>query len=413
MAELMSVEEVVQRVLGSVAVLPSEEIAVVDALERVLAEDVVADADIPPFANSSMDGYALRAADVADASQDHAVRLSVVADIPAGHVSERALNPGEAARIMTGAPLPPGADAVVQVELTDAQWSRDDVADLSATVGIFRHAAAGDNVREAGEDLRRGQVVLKAGTLLRPQDLGVLVSLGRAHVRVVRRPRVAIIATGDELVEVDEPLGPGQIRNSNSYVIAGMVAQYGGVPIRLPIAKDHLDAVRSRFEGALAAQPDLIVSTAGVSVGAHDLVRTVIEEMGELSLWRVNLRPGKPLAYGQVRDVPFFGLPGNPVSTMITFDLFVRPALLKQAGRAVTAPTAAAIVTEDMSFDGRETYMRVTLREQDGQLIAETTGTQSSGALLSMVLADGLLIVPAGTKRVTAGTELKVRLLRP
>ena len=409
----MSVEEVVQRVLGSVAVLPSEEIAVVDALERVLAEDVVADADIPPFANSSMDGYALRAADVADASQDHAVRLSVVADIPAGHVSERALNPGEAARIMTGAPLPPGADAVVQVELTDAQWSRDDVADLSATVGIFRHAAAGDNVREAGEDLRRGQVVLKAGTLLRPQDLGVLVSLGRAHVRVVRRPRVAIIATGDELVEVDEPLGPGQIRNSNSYVIAGMVAQYGGVPIRLPIAKDHLDAVRSRFEGALAAQPDLIVSTAGVSVGAHDLVRTVIEEMGELSLWRVNLRPGKPLAYGQVRDVPFFGLPGNPVSTMITFDLFVRPALLKQAGRAVTAPTAAAIVTEDMSFDGRETYMRVTLREQDGQLIAETTGTQSSGALLSMVLADGLLIVPAGTKRVTAGTELKVRLLRP
>lgn len=408
----MSVDEAVQRILSQIAALPAEEIAAVDALGRVLAEAIMAEVDIPPFDNSSMDGYAVRAADVAGASQERPVRLAVVADIPAGHVSERALRPGEAARIMTGAPLPPGADAVVQVELTDARWTRDDAADLSATVGILRPAAVGDNVREAGEDLRRGQAVLQAGTALRPQDLGVLVSLGRAQVRVVRQPRVAIIATGDELVEVGDPPGPGQIRNSNSTVIAGLVAQYGGVPIRLPIARDQLGAVRARFAEALAAQPDLIVSTAGVSVGAHDLVRTVIEELGALSLWRVNLRPGKPLAYGQVGGVPFFGLPGNPVSTMITFDLFVRPALLKQAGRSTAAPTATAAVTEAMAFDGRETYVRVTLREQAGQLIAEPTGTQSSGALLSMVLADGLLIVPAGTKHVAAGTELKVRLLR-
>ncbi|WP_162910012.1 molybdopterin molybdotransferase MoeA [Aggregatilinea lenta] len=412
MPELMSVEEVVQRVLGQIVRLDAENVVAVDALGRVLAEDVVADADIPPFANSSMDGYALRAADTTGASAEHPVRLNVVADIPAGHVSERAIGAGEAARIMTGAPLPPGADAVVQVELTDAEWTRDDTADLAGSVGIVSAADAGDNVRDAGEDLRQGQAVLRAGTVLRPQDLGVLVSLGRTQVSVVRQPRVAIIATGDELVEAGEPLGPGQIRNSNSAVIAGLVSQNGGIPIRLPIAKDNLDAVRERFAEALAAQPDLIVSTAGVSVGAHDLVRAVIEELGELALWRVNLRPGKPLAYGRVGSVPFFGLPGNPVSTMITFDLFVRPAILKQGGRPLAAPVTTAVVTEDMTFDGRETYMRVTLRQDGDRLVAETTGTQSSGALLSMVLADGLLIVPAGTTHVAAGTELGVRLLR-
>jgi molybdopterin molybdotransferase len=408
----MSVDKAVQRVLSRIRALPSEEIGLVDALGRVLAEDVIAEENIPPFANSSMDGYAVRSADLAGASREHPVRLAVVDDIAAGRVSDRTIGAGETARIMTGAPLPPGADAVVQVELTDATWTRDDTASVMASVGILHSTSTGDNVREAGEDMRAGQVVLHAGTVLRPQDMGVLVSLGHTHVRVVRQPRVAIIATGDELVDMGQPLGPGQIRNSNSYVVAGLVEQLGGVPIRLPIAGDQLDAVRERFVEALTAQPDLIISTAGVSVGAHDLVRRVIEELGELSLWRVNLRPGKPLAYGHVRGVPFFGLPGNPVSTMVTFDLFVRPALLKQAGRPITVPVAKAIVNEEMEFDGRETYMRVTLREQDGALIAETTGTQSSGALLSMVVADGLLIVPAGVKHVAAGTELSVRLLR-
>jgi len=410
---LLSVEDVLSRILARVHILPAEEVPIAQALERVLAEDVTAAAPIPPFANSAMYGYAVRAGDVSGAASDAPVVLTPVLDIPAGTIPSRALGPGQTARIMTGAPLPPGADAVVPVEQTDDRWQPDGRAALPERVAVLRAVAAGENVRVAGEDIRAGQVVLQRGAVLRPQDIGVLVSLGWARVPVFRQPRVAILSTGDELADVDQPLAPGQIHNSNSYMLVGLVQQCGGVPIRLPVARDTVDEVRRLLREALAHAPDFIVTSAGVSVGAHDVVRTVVDELGHVDIWRVNLKPGKPLAFGDVGGVPFFGLPGNPVSAMVTFDIFVRPALRKAAGADPYAvPLATAVLDEDVRLDGRRTYLRVTLGERDGALIARTTGTQSSGALMSLVLADGLLIIPEGRTEARVGDTFPVRLLR-
>lgn len=412
-ATLLDVQEALSRILAAIETLGAESVALPDALDRVLAEDVQATLDLPPFANSSMDGFAVRAADVASATPDAPQPLTVSQDIPAGSISQVALNPGEAARIMTGAPLPPGADAIVPVEATDAEWAAGGEAHLPGTVHIRQAVKPGDYVRPVGEDIAAGQIVLKAGTVLRPAEIGVLAALGIATVPVIHRPRVAILSSGDELVEIDAPLGPGQIRNSNSYVLEGLVRQQGGTPYRIPTARDTLADVRRAFHAALAGRPDLILSSAGVSVGAHDVVRTVLDELGEVTLWRINLRPGKPLAFGQVRGVPFFGLPGNPVSAQVTFDVLVRPALCKLAGRPDRVPMAEAVLAEDIPADGRLTYFRVTLRrDAHGDLVASTTGTQSSGAMRSMVLADGLLIVPAGVREARAGQRFQVRLLR-
>ncbi len=413
MGDLIAVEQALQQILNRVTVLPAENIPIAQALGRVLAADVVARFDVPSFANSGMDGYAVRAADIATASSSAPVTLTVTADIPAGTAPTRPVGAGEAARIMTGAVLPPGADAVVPVEQTTDHWTSDGSAPLSAQVAVLRPVRAGDNVRPAGEDVRAGQMVLAAGTRLRPQEIGVMVSLGQATIAVFRQPRVAILSTGDELVEIDEPLTAGKIHNSNSYVLAGLVSTLGGIALQLPPARDTLDSVRQRFQEALDWPPDLVLSSAGVSVGTRDVVRAVVEELGQVELWRVNVRPGKPLAFGHVRGVPFFGLPGNPVSAMVTFDLFVRPALLKLGGGD---PSAVEIVTatvgESLTSDGRRTYLRVILADEKGELTARTTGTQSSGALLSMVRADGLLIVPEGMREVPIGSRLPVRLLK-
>jgi len=410
---LLSVDEALARILDAISALPAEHVPVAQAMGRVLAEDLTAQIDIPPFANSSMDGYAVRAVDVTTAGPVSAIRLKVTMEILAGTTPESALAPGEAARIMTGAPLPPGADAVVPVEQTGDSWLSDGATVLPELVEIFRSVQPGDYVRAVGEDVRAGQTILNAGTLLRPQDIGVLVSLGESRVPVFRQPRVVIIATGDELVDVDEPLSPGKIRNSNSYVLAGLVTQMGGIPIPLPVARDTIDDVRRCFLDALAHQPDMIVSSAGVSVGTHDVVRGVVEELGEVSLWRVNLRPGKPLAFGHVQGVPFFGLPGNPVSSMVTFDIFVRPALQRQSGeKSEHLPLVMAVLGEDIGSDGRRSYLRVKLTQEGDTVIALLTGTQSSGALLSMVLADGLLIIPEGVTFAPAGSQYPVRLLR-
>lgn len=314
---------------------------------------------------------------------------------------------------MTGAPLPPGADAVVPVEDTDDVWASTGDAPQSQHVQIMRRVEPGDYVRPVGEDIRAGQTVLQAGTRLRPQDVGVLVSLGRTEISAIRQPRVAVISTGNELVDIDAPLLPGTIRNSNSYVLAGLVLQQGGIPLQLPVARDTLDEVRQCFQAALDQQPDLIVSSAGVSVGTYDVVRTVVDELGHVDLWRVNLRPGKPLAFGYVGGVPFFGLLGNPVSAMVTFDIFVRPALLKQAGDDPAAvPLVTAALGEDVRSDGRRSYVRVRLERRGDEFVARTTGTQSSGALMSMVLADGLLIIPEGVTEAPTGSRYPVRLLR-
>ncbi|MBL8153862.1 MAG: molybdopterin molybdotransferase MoeA [Anaerolineae bacterium] len=411
MPELLSVDTALEQILNGITALEPEHMELADSLGRVLAEDIDADIDIPPFPNSSMDGFAVHAVSLKGASAESPVQLTVVGDIPAGIVPNIQVEAGQAARIMTGAQMPVGADAVIPVESTNAVWTPGGSDPLPRKIEVFRSLRAGDYVRPAGEDMAIGTRILSAGRVLYPADIGVLAALGRSLIKVVRRPKVVILSTGDELVEVNEPLTPGKIRNTNSYTLAALVATYGAIPIRIPTARDTLEDVRRRFEEALDQQPDVILSSAGVSVGAFDAVRSVIEELGAITFWRVNLRPGKPLAFGNIRGVPFFGLPGNPVSAMVTFDVFVRPMLLRMGQRPETIHTITASVGEDIPSDGRRSYLRVKLSNQTGRWVATLTGTQSSGALSSMVQADGLLIIPEGHTQVNKGTELTVRLL--
>lgn len=411
MSNLRNVDEAINAILDTITQLNTETIPTVDGLNRILPEPVYADINLPPFANSSMDGYAIRSQDVQGATPDTPISLLTVMDIPAGTAPTQTLQTGETARIMTGAPLPEGANAVIPVEDTDARWEIDDTQ-LQKTVKFFRQVDGGAYVRPIGEDIKKGDLIFEAGTRLRPQEIGVLVSLGKSQIDVIRQPRVAIISTGDELVGIDEQLTAGKIRDSNTYTLYGLISEYGGIPIRLPVAKDTPEAIRNLFHSALQHQPDMIISSAGVSVGAADFIRAILEEMGTVDFWRINLRPGKPLAYGQVSDIPFFGLPGNPVSAMVTFDVLVRPALDKQAGRIDHPLYINALLEEDIRSDGRRSFIRVKLSHRDGNFYATTTGTQSSGALMSMVHADGLMIIPEDIDGVSAGAMLKVRLLK-
>lgn len=406
MSDLLPVEDALQQILAHIPAPKVETIALEDALGRVLAGPITSDAALPPFDNSAVDGFAVRHADL----QAAATTLTIIMDIPAGTAPHGSLRPGEAARIMTGAPVPDGADTVVAVEQTNLDFAVGDT--LPETVTVQEAPPPGANIRQTGENVRPGDQILAGGTVLRPQDIGMLAAIGAAKIPVYQKPKVAIISTGDELLGVDEPLSPGKIRDSNSYTLAGLVTQVGGDPHRYPPAADTLDAVRGVFAQALDDGADMVISSAGVSVGSYDVVRQVLDELGEIGFWRVNVRPGKPLAFGSLRGVPFFGLPGNPVSAMVTFDIFVRPALGKLIGHEDDAETVPAIVGEPMTSDGRRTYARVALHRDGNQLVATSTGTQSSGALMSMVLADGLLIIPEGIRTVEAGTELPVRLLR-
>lgn len=412
MTTLHNVQDVLDQIGHNFQSLPGELVDILDVYDRILVENISSPVDLPPFANSSMDGYAVKADDIVHASEDQPVQLDVVMDIQAGVNPGGQLEPGQAARIMTGAVVPPGADAVMPVENTDATWVYGERLDLPSTVGIFQSARPGDNIRPVGENVRKGEPVLTAGNVLRPQDVGMLAALGVPKVNVVRKPRVAVLSSGDELLRPDQPLEPGKIRDVNTYTLTGLVRSCGAEVIHLPIARDSSDSVRQLFGQALDRKPDLVIASAGVSVGAADLVRNILEEMGEINLWRINLRPGKPLAFGRLGDVPFFGLPGNPVSVMVTFDVIVRPMLLKLAGRSATSRTIQAEIQEPFESDGRRSYIRVKLSKNEGRWIASTTGTQSSGALMSMVVADGLLIVPENVKQVLAGQQFEVRLLR-
>ncbi|MCS6870657.1 MAG: molybdopterin molybdotransferase MoeA [Anaerolineae bacterium] len=408
---MYSVDEALERILRHFAPLPTEHVRLEEAFGRVLAQPIHATHDLPPFPNSALDGYAVRAADVATASSESPVRLPVIGDIPAGSFPQAPLRAGTAMRIMTGAPLPEGADAVVPVEQTDDAPSRFALnSPLPESVLVRAAVPSGNGVRPVGEDVRAGALVLSAGRRLRAADVGILAGLGMAHVPVVRRPVVAILSTGDELLPPHVPLAKGKIHDMNGVALCASVQELGCVPRFLGIASDSVEAVYGRLQAA--ADCDVIISTAGVSVGALDVVKEAITRRGTLSLWRVNIRPGKPLAFGDFGGVPFFGLPGNPVSALVTFDVFVRPALLKLLGIAHSdVPQATAEVAEPMNSDGRRTYARVKLqRAADGRLLAFSTGTQSSGAISSLVNADGLLIIPESMTEVPVGTRLPVRL---
>lgn len=413
MPDLLSVDDALSRILNTIHPLSHETVSLTDSLNRVIAEVIKSDIHLPPFDNSAMDGYAIIADDSSGARSDQPITLKVIMDIPAGSAPEQALVRGTTARIMTGAPIPQGATAVIPVEDTGDNWQKGASPPLPETVDILTQVKDGTNIRKAGENITIGGTVIDAGSVIRPAEIGMLAAIGCTQVKVVRKPRVVILTTGDELVDIDQPLTPGKIRDTNSYTLAGLVEQSGGDAIRLPIAGDSLEKVRKLYREALAQNPDMILSSAGVSVGTADLVKTVMQEYGNIDFWRINLRPGKPLAFGNIEGIPFFGLPGNPVSSMVTYEVFVRPALYKMAKIPYGAETVRATTTEAMRSDGRRSYNRVQLRKDNGRYYATETGTQSSGALMSMVLADGLIIIPEDTTEVPAGTELPVLLLRP
>ncbi len=412
MTPLLNVDTALAKILADMNTLRAETVSLPESHNRVIASDLICPIDLPPFDNSAMDGYAIHYEDSAGASRANPAALSVTMDILAGSAPDRRLEPGQAARIMTGAPVPTGATAVIPVEDTDDDWQKGESSPLPAVARLYRQLARGENIRCAGENIAAGATVMAAGRVIGAAEIGMLAAIGCSRLEVIRRPKVAILSSGDELVDIYDELAPGKIRDTNGYTLASLVRQSGAIPIRLPIAKDRLESIRALYRRALEIKPDLLISTAGVSVGAADLVRTVMDELGDIDFWRINMRPGKPLAYGAIQGLPFFGLPGNPVSTMVTFEVLVKPALAKIAGRPFKRETVKAITTSPMKSDGRRSYNRVILSQKNGRLMAQSTGIQSSGALMSMVKADGLAIIPEGMTQVPAGSELNVILLR-
>jgi molybdopterin molybdotransferase len=398
--------EALRVVLEAAAPLPPETCATADALGRVLAEPVLAGRTLPPWDVSAMDGYALRAADLAVAP----ATLPVAFEVAAGGDRARTLAPGSAARIFTGAPIPPGADTVVRQEDTERDGER---------VRVRIAPPAGEHVRPAGEDVRAGERVLEPGTRLGPGPLGLLASLGRSVIAVHQRPRVAILSGGDELVEPDGDARGGRIVSSNSYSIAAQCREVGADPVYLGIARDTPEELERLVRAGLSAH--VLVSSAGVSVGDRDYVRPVLEKLGcELLFWGVRIKPGFPLLFGRFgthdpagRGPLVFGLPGNPVSAMVTFEEFVRPALRRLAGhRALFRPRLEATLAEPLRKPpGRLHLVRVRLAREGGRVVATPTGNQSSGVLRSMALADGLLIFPAEASELAAGEAVQVQVL--
>lgn len=395
----VSIAEARDVILGAVRPLGPETVGLRDALGRVLAEEIRAGHSIPPSDNSAMDGFALRAEDVRAVP----AMLRVVEELPAGHRSSRKLGPGEAARILTGAAIPEGADAVVMQEHAERDGDR---------VRVLRGVETGENVRRRGSDVVPDTAIAGPGDVLGPPLIGMLAAVGRTQLQVVTRPRVAILATGDELVEPDRLTDDGRIVTSNSYGLQAALQDAGAEPVYLGIARDEPDAIAAAFREALRC--DAVVSTGGVSVGDRDWIKQVLAGLGgALRLWRVRMRPGAPLAFVVVEGTPVFGLPGNPVSTLVTFEQFVRPALLamlRQERRF--RPVIRAVLTRDYEkAPGRAHLVRVTLEERDGRTFAAPTGDQSSAILLSMVRAGGLAYVAEEVTRVPAGGEVTVQLL--
>ena len=402
-----SVVEASASILADIARLPQERVALLEAVGRVLACDAVAPLAMPPWRNSAMDGYAILSLDIAAVSAHAPVRLRVVETVAAGAFPTRAIGPGEATRIMTGAPLPDGADTVVRVEDTDAGVD---------AVEIRNARDAGKNIRARGEDYRDGDTVLSAGEALGPAQLGVLASMGMGRIDVYRRPRVALVSSGDELVDLDrfdEVLAGKKIVTSNSYTLSALVRAAGGEAVDLGVAPDVPEALQARIEAATAY--DLIVTSAGASVGEYDYVRQVLASLGaQLKFWRVRMRPGAPLGFGVVRGVPWIGLPGNPVSAMVTFELFVRPAIRKMLGHDRLFRRAVPVILEEpVSIGARLThFLRAIVRvRDDGTLGARLTGPQGSAILTSMARANALLVVPEDRPAAAAGETMHALLL--
>ena len=424
----VSVAEATEAILASFSPLSAVAVPLAECLGLVLAEDVYSDIDLPPFDNSAMDGYAVRAEDTRGASPEHPAGLRVIGYIPAGSAPGPGdfVAPGTAFRVMTGAPVPPGADAVVRFEDTNEGRAlakpglqpgsaRAEPVSIGSDVLIYTVMQKGDSLRPRGEDVQAGTLVLGKGTLIRAYEIGVLAAVGKGQVTVHRRPRVAILATGDELVDVDQTPGPGQIRNSNNYAVAAQVSTWGGIALNLGVARDTLEDTTARIKQALDLKPDLLITSAGVSVGDYDVVKEVLMSLGSISMWQVRMRPGKPLAFGHLgpERVPFMGLPGNPVSSMVNMELFGRAAILKMLGRdqIQRTPVIAKALEPLENSSGRQHYIRGIVIREGNEYTARSTGGQGSNLLTSMSRANALLVIDEDTQLIEAGQTVKALLL--
>jgi molybdopterin molybdotransferase len=404
MQGLTPLHEAQKIVLAAAQPLAVEKVGLLDALGRVLAEDIVAPRDNPPWDNSAMDGFAVRWEDI---KQEHAITkpilLEVIEEVPAGKVPAKAVGRGQAIRIMTGAPIPKGANTVVKVEDTEPS---------EASVRIFKEVERGTNIRPQGEDVKKGDCIIAKGTQIRPAEAGMLAILAKSFVPVYQRPRVAILATGDELADLDERFDETKIINSNSYGTAAAVQEAGGVPVLLGIAQDQPAVLKEKITQGLNA--DLLVLSGGVSMGDYDFTKAVFKELGaEMHFWKLAIRPGQPLAFGKIQGKLAFGLPGNPVSSMVTFEQLVRPALLKMSGhRSYGRPVIQAVFQEKFSKrPDRRHFLRGILIRENGVLMVRTTGDQGSGILTSMVKANCLIDVPEEVERLNPGDTVTVQLL--
>jgi len=405
MAKLLSAEKALNIVLNNVKVLKKEEVRLTEALYRVLAEDVYAPESLPSFINSAMDGYAVKSQDLRYARQEKPVILKLIEDLPAGYLPKKKVKTDETIKIMTGAVLPSGADAVVKVEDTEIS-----LQNKKKLVKIFHPVEKGENIRQIGEDVKKGELVLSKGKTIRAQEIALLAALGKDKVKIFSRPKVAVLTTGDELVGVKEKLKPGKIRDSNSYMLEAEIINSGAIPLSFGIIEDRKKTLKNVFSQAVE-KANLILSSAGVSVGEYDLVKDCLLEMGlKLKFHTLAIRPGKPLLFGLLRNKPVFGLPGNPVSSMVTFELFVRPAILKMRGEnGYSLPKSEAIIGEKVvKKKGLCYYLRGKLEQVNNKWYVKTTGPQGSGIISSLVKADCLIVLPEEKTVVNKGEKVKI-----
>ncbi len=407
---LISVEDARARILQDFSPLEAERVNINRALKRTLAEDIVAPFDLPRFDNSSVDGFALRLGH-SQTSSSLPISLNVIGDIPAGSNKRIRLKPGEATRIMTGAPVPSNADRVVAVEATDFPF-RDSAAPLPETVVVNTLPNAHENIRPHGQDLSKGTTVLSRGKRLHSADIGLLAMLGTKRVQVHRLPRIGLFSSGDELIQPGQRLTPGKVYDANSFMLQSLIDEQGCLAVPLGVARDDPESIRALFERARKQKVDLIVTTAGVSVGAFDYVHKILEENQRLAIWRVNMRPGKPLTFGYYQSTPVVSLPGNPVSAYVGFLVFVIPVIRKLMGlNQLTRETVTARLEQPIESDGRESYLRAVVNNRNGVYFASLAGHQGSGNLFTLVQANALLILPSGVQSLPAGAEVKAWLL--
>jgi len=417
---LISVEQALDKILNSINILEEEERPLLESMGQVLVEDIYSSINVPPKDNSALDGYAVRASDIQGASETSPRLLKVIDLIAAGGMPKKPVEPGTAIRIMTGAPTPSGADCVVGFENTDEAQYNLSVKGIPSEIAIKKEEKPGANIRRVGESIQKGQRVLSRGTIIQPSKIGVLASLGIERIKIIRRPVVAILATGDELTSLGEPLADGKIYNSNTYSVAAQVKRDGGIPRILGIALDNEASVVSKINQGLDA--DLLITIGGVSMGDYDIVKDVLAKQGEIVFWKVRTKPGKPLAFGMIKrgrpgqrtgDMPHLGLAGNAVSCMVNYELFVRPAILKMMGKKnLSKPCIEAIIEDSIANnDGRRIFARVIVKRRDDQYYARLTGPQGSHILTSMALANGLAIVPEDKLQINKGEKLQVMML--